>query len=41
MSDRSLNQDLAGVEKTVRTYLDGLYEGDTEKLASARRDARA
>ena len=35
MSDRSLNQDLAGVEKTVRTYLDGLYEGDTEKLASA------
>jgi hypothetical protein len=35
MSDRALTQDLAGVENTVRTYLDGLYEGDTAKLASA------
>jgi hypothetical protein len=35
MSENSSNQDLAGVEKTVRTYLDGLYEGDTKKLATA------
>ena len=35
MSEQSSNQDLAGVEKTVRTYLDGLYEGDTRKLATA------
>ena len=35
MSAHSLNQDLADVEKTVWTYLDGLHEGDTKKLASA------
>jgi len=27
--------DIAAIEATVWTYLDGLYEGDTEKLASA------
>lgn len=27
--------DVAAVEKVVQTYLDGLYEGDTEKLGSA------
>jgi len=26
---------LAAIEAVVRTYLDGLYEGDTEKLAAA------
>ncbi len=26
---------LAEIEAVVRTYLDGLYEGDTEKLAAA------
>lgn len=35
MSERMPTQDLAGVEKTVWTYLDGLYEGDTKKLAAA------
>lgn len=35
MSDRKLNQDMAAVEKVVWTYLDGLYEGDTDRLASA------
>lgn len=27
--------DVAAVEKVVTTYLDGLYEGDTEKLGQA------
>ena len=35
MSERAPNQDLADVEKTVWSYLDGLYEGDTTKLATA------
>lgn len=35
MSERMPTQDLAGVEKTVWTYLDGLYEGDAKKLAAA------
>jgi hypothetical protein len=35
MSELAANQDLAAVEKVVWTYLDGLYEGDTNKLASA------
>jgi hypothetical protein len=30
-----VTDDKAAIEKTVWTYLDGLYEGDTEKLASA------
>jgi len=28
-----MNADIKAVEATVRTYLDGLYEGDAEKLA--------
>ncbi|UZF94249.1 nuclear transport factor 2 family protein [Bosea sp. NBC_00550] len=28
-----MNADIKAVEATVRTYLDGLYEGDTEKLS--------
>jgi hypothetical protein len=35
MTERSANQDMAAVEKVVWTYLDGLFEGDTAKLASA------
>jgi len=35
MSERAPNQDLADVEKTIWTYLDGLYEGNTTKLATA------
>lgn len=35
MPERSPNQDLSDVEKTVWTYLDGLHEGDTKKLATA------
>ena len=30
-----MTPDRADIEKTIWTYLDGLYEGDTEKLASA------
>lgn len=30
-----MNADIKAVEATVRTYLDGLYEGDVEKLAQA------
>ncbi|MBS0242614.1 MAG: nuclear transport factor 2 family protein [Proteobacteria bacterium] len=29
------NRDLGAIEKVVWTYLDGLYEGDTKKLAQA------
>jgi len=29
-----MNADIKAVEATVRTYLDGLYEGDVDKLAS-------
>jgi hypothetical protein len=29
-----LNEDIRAVEKVVRTYLDGLYEADADKLAS-------
>jgi hypothetical protein len=28
-----MNADIKAVEATVRTYLDGLYEGDAEKLS--------
>ena len=28
-----MNADIKAVEATVRTYLDGLYEGDADKLA--------
>jgi hypothetical protein len=28
------NNDRAAIEQTVQTYLDGLYEGDADKLAS-------
>lgn len=35
MTEPGPNQDLSEVEKTIRTYLDGLYEGDTKKLGSA------
>src|SRR5262249_13778119 len=27
--------DLAAIESTIQTYLDGLYEGDTQKLGAA------
>lgn len=30
-----IDVDLAAIETTVRTYLDGLYEGDADKLAAA------
>ncbi|MCA3267057.1 MAG: nuclear transport factor 2 family protein [Azospirillum sp.] len=30
-----IDADLAAIEATVRTYLDGLYEGDADKLAAA------
>jgi hypothetical protein len=30
-----MSDDKAAIEKVVWTYLDGLYEGDTQKLASA------
>ena len=30
-----MSQDRAEIEAVVQTYLDGLYEGDVEKLASA------
>lgn len=30
-----MSDDKTAIEKTIWTYLDGLYEGDTEKLASA------
>ena len=30
-----MNQDLRAVETVIWTYLDGLHEGDTKKLASA------
>jgi hypothetical protein len=29
------DDDLAAIEAAVRTYLDGLYEGDADKLAAA------
>jgi Putative lumazine-binding len=29
-----MSQDLAAIEALVKTYLDGLYEGDADKLAS-------
>ncbi|MFM7343931.1 MAG: nuclear transport factor 2 family protein [Tagaea sp.] len=29
------DSDLAAIEATVKTYLDGLYEGDADKLAAA------
>ena len=35
MSDHAHGRDLAEVEKVVWTYLDGLHEGDTHKLAAA------
>jgi hypothetical protein len=35
MSEHASGRDLADVEKVVWTYLDGLHEGDTQKLASA------
>jgi hypothetical protein len=30
-----MSNDRAEIEKTIWTYLDGLYEGDTKKLAAA------
>ena len=30
-----MSDDRAAIEAVVQTYLDGLYEGDVEKLASA------
>jgi len=30
-----MTDDKAAIEKTLWTYLDGLHEGDTDKLASA------
>ena len=30
-----MSQDRAEIEAVVQTYLDGLYEGDVDKLASA------
>jgi hypothetical protein len=30
-----MQSDLEAVQNTLKTYLDGLYEGDTEKLAAA------
>jgi hypothetical protein len=30
-----MNQDLEAIQSTLRTYLDGLYEGNTDKLAAA------
>jgi hypothetical protein len=35
MSDHASGRDLSDVEKIVWTYLDGLHEGDTQKLAAA------
>ena len=35
MSEHASAGDLANVEKVVWTYLDGLHEGNTQKLASA------
>ncbi len=29
-----MNEDILAIEAAVKTYLDGLYEGDAEKLAS-------
>jgi hypothetical protein len=31
----TMSQDRAAIEAVVQTYLDGLYEGDVEKLAAA------
>lgn len=39
MSEPWLNTDMADVEKTIRIYFDGLYEGDVRKLASAFHEA--
>src|SRR5262249_43963763 len=30
-----MSTDLAAIESTIQTYFDGLYEGDTRKLAAA------
>ena len=30
-----MSNDLHAIEKTIQTYFDGLYEGDTDKIASA------
>lgn len=30
-----MNADLAAIEAVIQTYLDGLYEGDADKLAEA------
>lgn len=35
MGEIGAHRDLAAVEQVVWTYLDGLYEGDVEKLARA------
>ena len=35
MSEGALNQEMAQVEKVVWTYLDGLHEGDANKLSAA------
>ena len=33
--DQDLDQDRTGIEAVIQTYLDGLYEGDVERLAAA------
>jgi hypothetical protein len=30
-----MSDDKTAIEKTIQTYLDGLYEGDTQKLSAA------
>jgi Putative lumazine-binding len=35
VEERGMAGEVEAVEKVVRTYLDGLYEGDTEKLGQA------
>ena len=35
------NDDRQAIEQTVQTYLDGLYEGDADKLASVFHDTSA
>ena len=30
-----MSQEIPAIEKVVQTYFDGLYEGDTKKLAAA------
>jgi hypothetical protein len=39
MAESRQDQSLAAVEKVIRIYLDGLYEGDTDKLTAAFHEA--